>query len=135
MAENMAEYVDLLEAKKILEGHEDARPSGPPDRKEIVHRDIKPANIFLREPVSPYESYPRPVFGDLDGLLRLNDKNRLKKKGRLRSETYTAPVSTRRDRTHLPRYFNADYSIRKTVTGPTGNSKTNISLAKQTYGA
>jgi hypothetical protein len=133
--ENMAEYVDLLEANKILEGHEDARPSGPPGRKEIVYRNIKPANIFLREPVSPYESYPRPVFGDLDGLLRLNDKNRLKKKGRLRSETYTAPVSTCRDRTHLPRYFNVDYSIWKTVTGPTGNSKTNISLAKQTYGA
>jgi serine/threonine protein kinase len=68
MAENMAEYVDLLEAKKILEGHEDARPSGQPGRKEIVYRDIKPANIFLREPISPYESYPRTALGDLDGL-------------------------------------------------------------------
>ncbi|KAF2027711.1 hypothetical protein EK21DRAFT_114501 [Setomelanomma holmii] len=86
-----AEYQGLKASKKKLEEEDEARLSGPPGYKEVVHRDIKPANIFLREPTRPYESYPKPVLGDLDGLLRLNSKNSIEEKGWLRSKTYTAP--------------------------------------------
>jgi serine/threonine protein kinase len=62
--------------------------------RPMLHRDIKPSNIFLKQPSSPYDSYPHPVVADFDALMLLDDNTKRSQKGTFSTKTYAAPVSS-----------------------------------------